>query len=151
MERGGDRGMTTPGFSELAARGLDRLLGDLEQSVMQILWGRGEASVRDVLTTLNGQRGPDRQLAYTTAMTVMSRLVDKSLLERRLVGKAHIYRVLQSRDAYLTHASEQLARQLVADFGDAAIAGFVSVLSGVAPEQLARLQARRTRGAPTRE
>lgn len=120
--------------------GVEKLLGDLEREIMEHLWQRGEVSVRDVLGLLNQQRPADRHLAYTTAMTVMARLADKGLLRRRLVGKAHHYAAALTRDAFLARSSERLARQLVRDFGDAAIASFVEVLQGVAPERLARLR-----------
>jgi predicted transcriptional regulator len=122
--------------------GLDKLLGGLEREVMEILWARGEGSVRSVLEALNAHRAPDHQLAYTTVMTVMARLADKGLLRRTLVGKAHEYEVAESRDAFLARASRDIARQMVQDFGEAAIAGFISVLEGVAPERLAKLRKR---------
>ncbi|MBI2755917.1 MAG: BlaI/MecI/CopY family transcriptional regulator [Chloroflexi bacterium] len=122
--------------------GLDRLLGGLEREIMELLWLRGETSVRDVFEALNARRSEGRQLAYTTVMTVMARLADKGLLARHLVGKAHAYRVTCSRDMFLASASENLARQLVEDFGEAAIAGFVNVLQRVAPERLAALRRR---------
>ncbi len=128
-----------------SAGGLDKLLGELEREIMERMWVRGEASVRDMLHELNASRAEGRQLAYTTVMTVMARLAEKGPLARHLVGQAHAYRVTGSRDAFLARASEDLASQLVADFGDAAIAGFVSVLERVAPERLAALRRRAQR------
>jgi predicted transcriptional regulator len=126
-------------------KALDRLLGELEQEIMQVLWEHSEVSVRDVLETVNARRESSEHLAYTTIMTIMGRLVEKRLLDRRLVGKAHSYKARQSREAFLARASEELARQLVDDFGDVAIASFVSVLQGVAPDRLARLRAKAKR------
>lgn len=120
--------------------GLDKLLGELEREVMEIMWARDGAIVRDVLDELNEHRTRQRRLAYTTVMTVMSRLAEKRLLQRQLVGRTHTYRASSSRDVFLARASEDLARQLLDDFGDAAIAGFVSVLEGVAPDRLAKLR-----------
>lgn len=120
--------------------GLDKLLGELERDVMEIMWARDHAVVRDVLDELNEHRTKQRRLAYTTVMTVMSRLVDKKVLERQLVGRTHTYRARDTRDVFLARASEDLARQLLDDFGDAAIASFVSVLEGIAPDRLAKLR-----------
>jgi predicted transcriptional regulator len=122
------------------SRGLERLLGELEQEIMEVLWEWQEAAVREVLEELNSRRPIPRHLAYTTVMTVMSRLADKGLLRRRLIGRAHTYTVAQSRDLFLAQASDDLAHRMVEDFGEAAIASFVSVLQGVAPERLARLR-----------
>lgn len=70
--------------------------GELEQAVMDILWSRPSAlSVRDVHALL----ATDRELAYTTVMTVLDRLAKKGLLVRNLEGRAWLYRPANSRAA----------------------------------------------------
>ncbi len=125
-----------------AGGALDKLLGELEREIMEVLWVRGSGSVRDVLEALNARRTGDHPLAYTTVMTVMARLAEKGLLRRKLMGKAHAYDVAESREAFLARTSQDLARQMVEDFGDAAVTGFLSVLENVAPDRLARLRHR---------
>ena len=139
------------GLDKQRRQALRRLLGELEQDIMLVLWDRRDASVRDVLELLNSRREPERQLAYTTVMTVMSRLTEKGVLERRLVGKAHTYSAMQTPEAFVAKASDELVRQLVADFGDAAIASFVSILQRVPPERLARLRAQANQRARSRD
>ncbi|MBI4491653.1 MAG: BlaI/MecI/CopY family transcriptional regulator [Chloroflexi bacterium] len=135
--------LTRPG------EGLDKLLGELEREIMEIMWDRGQGSVRDVLETLNASRPEAQRLAYTTVMTVMARLAEKGLLRRARVGKAHAYEAAESREAFLARASQEIARQLVEDFGEVAIAGFLNVLERVAPERLAQLRRRgQSRGEP---
>ena len=129
-------------YSTLAHSGdpLEKLLGELEREIMETMWVREAGSVRDALRVLNGRRTPDRQLAYTTVMTVMSRLAEKGLLTRRLIGKAHEYEAAETREAFLARASQDIARRMVTDFGEAAVAGFLSVLEDVAPDRLAKLR-----------
>ncbi|MBK8460011.1 MAG: BlaI/MecI/CopY family transcriptional regulator [Micropruina sp.] len=61
---------------------------------MDILW-RGEQPlpVRDVQGLLAG----DRELAYTTVMTVLDRLAKKGVVHRDLEGRAWLYRPAISR------------------------------------------------------
>jgi predicted transcriptional regulator len=66
-------------------------LGPLEVAVMEILWGRGECVVRDVVDRL------ERPLAYTTVMTTLDRLYKKGLLERRKYERAFLYRARLTR------------------------------------------------------
>ncbi|MER6176091.1 BlaI/MecI/CopY family transcriptional regulator, partial [Streptosporangium sp. NPDC001681] len=62
-----------------------RGLGDLESTVMERLWSyHRPASVRDVLEDLRRER----DIAYTTVMTVMDKLQKKGLLRRKPVGRA---------------------------------------------------------------
>lgn len=71
--------------NHFAARKKPFELGPLESSVMEILWARGECSVRDVAERL------DRALAYTTVMTTLDRLYKKKLLDRRKSDRAFVY------------------------------------------------------------
>ena len=64
------------------------MLTPLELAIMKSLWRRGEATVRQVQDDLVRER----QLAYTTVMTVMDRLFKKDLVERRKKSRAHVYR-----------------------------------------------------------
>lgn len=106
---------------------------------MELLWQKdGAATVRDVLDDVNARRA--RPVAYTTVMTVMARLVGKGLLRRTLVGAAYRYEVSQSREEFVRQASHDIVADLVDDFGDAAIAGFLDTLDHLNPERVARLR-----------
>src|SRR5260221_12958228 len=74
-------------------------LHELESEVMEQLWSTGEARVRSVMDALNAQASRDR--AYTTYMTVMSRLHEKGLVARRRDGKTDYYRPAYGRDEYM--------------------------------------------------
>lgn len=69
------------------------VLGDLEQHVMAVLWRAQRAlSVREVHELLHYTR----PVAYTTVMTVLDRLAKKDVVERRLDGRAWLYRSTKS-------------------------------------------------------
>jgi predicted transcriptional regulator len=70
-------------------------LGELERSVMDQLWSSPEAqSVRDVHLALTR----NRDLAYTTVMTVLDRLAKKGLVRRERDGRAYLYVPKQTRE-----------------------------------------------------
>lgn len=75
---------------------LERLLGPLEQDVMDVVWRLRDATVRDVHADL----AATREIAYTTVMTTMSRLARKGMLERDTADLAHRYRPALSREQY---------------------------------------------------
>jgi predicted transcriptional regulator len=131
---------------EHAGSGVEKLLGELEHEVMEYIWARGRVPVRAVLEHLNASRPDDRRLAYTTVMTIMARLAEKGVLARHLVGKAHEYQAAETREEFLARSSQEMARRMVEDFGDAAIASFLAVLQDVAPDKVARLRRRGERG-----
>src|SRR6202044_4033958 len=74
-----------------------RRFGELEALIMERLWDRGSpALVREVLDDLRG----DRDLAYTTVMTVMDNLYRKGWLRRERDGRAWRYEPMGARASY---------------------------------------------------
>lgn len=99
------------------------VLGPLESEVMDVLWAADAAMpVREVLAAVNRDRTPP--LAYTTVMTVLSRLAERGVAEREPDGRGYAYR------AAAGSAAEIAVRRLLADYGDAALAPFVDQVSG---------------------
>ncbi len=110
-------------------------LGSLEAKIMRVLWARPEQlmQVKDVLPLLDGD------LAYTTVMTVMSRLHEKGLLRRRRQGRAWAYRAALSREAYVASTMAEALR--VAENRTAALLHFVADLDRAEAAALRRLLA----------
>ena len=97
---------------------LSLVLGPLEAEVMQVLWPAGKPmDVRNVLDAMNESRSTP--LAYTTVMTVMARLAEKEILTRRREGRGFVY------EPAVPNAAAIAVRNVVRDFGDAAVAGLV--------------------------
>ncbi|MGH2452427.1 MAG: BlaI/MecI/CopY family transcriptional regulator [bacterium] len=120
----------------LKGRRLGRVLGGLEAEVMEVLWRRGTASIREVWDEVK-VRHP---VAFNTVMTVMNRLVDKRLLRRNDRRGNYRYSPRVDRQAFLASVSHDVAAALVHEFGDVAVAQFVEVLQEVDPEKLAALE-----------
>jgi len=75
----------------MSRRSLDDL-GDLQKTVMEIVWTLGEASVNQVKTKL-----ARRKLAYTTVLSVMQKLDKAGWLTHREEGRAYVYRPVVTR------------------------------------------------------
>ncbi len=88
---------------------------------MDIIWDRGEVTVRDVHRVLAERRN----IAYTTVMTTMSRLADKGLLRREEGQPAHRYAPLLSRETYARSTVKSVVDWLVNHFRDPAVAYFI--------------------------
>jgi predicted transcriptional regulator len=113
-------------------------LHELEGEVMEQLWSVGESSVRDVMNALNGRSSAKR--AYTTYMTIMTRLQKKGLLLRRREGKTDYYRPACERDAYLATQAQEEVADLVAQYGDLALSSFARQMAALDPGRRRRLQ-----------
>lgn len=82
----------------------------LELRIMQTLWLKGAASIREILESFPGKKRP----AYTTIQTTVYRLEEKSAVRRlKKVGNFHVFEPIISRDA----AEGRLIDDLLALFG----------------------------------
>ena len=113
-------------------------LHELESEIMEEMWRRGEATVRDVQEALNARAEKTR--AYTTLLTVMTRLDGKGLLVRRRTGRLDVYAAALSREAYTRARAEAEVAELLEDFGDLALAHFARHVERLDPERLEQLR-----------
>lgn len=85
-------------------------LSKLELQIMDILWSRGSASIREIQESLMGKR----RSAYTTIQTTVYRLEAKSAVRRvKKVGNFHIFEPAVSREV----AQRKLVDDFLALFG----------------------------------
>jgi predicted transcriptional regulator len=82
-------------------------LGPLEQRLLDALWERKNATVREML-----ENGCD-DLAYTTVMTTLDRLFKKNLLAREAEGRAFRYTPRFTRQELNHEMAGQAFRQLL--------------------------------------
>jgi len=66
----------------------------LELECLKALWTMGEGNVKDVRRALSS----NRNLAYTTVMTVLDRLARKGGVARRKVGRSFVYAPVLRRE-----------------------------------------------------
>lgn len=93
-------------------------LGSAELEVLKVLWERGPSTVRDVLERLHAR---NRRVAYTTVLTVLTRLDQKGMVASDRSEHAYVYRAKVSREK-LTLAR---VRAMVRDLYDGAAAPLV--------------------------
>lgn len=112
-------------------------LGALERAVMDAVWADGgPVTARQVESALS-QRGPTgRALAYTTVLTVLSRLERKGLVHRDTQERAHTYRAAASRQDHVVELIEQALGH--ADDRAAALQHFARSVSPAEAEALRR-------------
>lgn len=115
-----------------AAGGRRRAPGELESTVLAALWSaEGPMTAAQVNERISGG------LAYTTVLTILSRLYDKGVLTRERAGRGYAYAPVEDE---ATHTAEQM-RSLLERGGDraAVLARFVSDLSADDEHLLLRL------------
>ncbi|GAB3654550.1 BlaI/MecI/CopY family transcriptional regulator [Zhihengliuella somnathii] len=114
-------------------------LGDLERSVMDLLWDSPEAatanSLRDSLAHADAADG--RELAVTTVLTVLARLEKKNLVTRERDTRPHRYRAVMSREEHTVDLMNEALGNVMDR--EAVLARFIGGISGDEAAALRRL------------
>ena len=100
-------------------------LGELQKPIMEIVWGMGEATARQVQEQLSQKR----PLAYTSVLSIMQRLEKAGWLRHRTDQRTYVYQPAFSRDQEshrslrhfierVFHGNSQLVIQHLIEQGD---------------------------------
>ncbi len=118
-------------------KGLELRLHDLEATIMDVVWGKQLSSfaVGDVLAILEKQR----DIAYTTVMTTVTRLYEKGILERERDGKRYLYSPKLSREEFLQSTAREVLDEAVG--GHQAMAMLAEKVSEASAGELDDLEA----------
>jgi predicted transcriptional regulator len=91
---------------------LTKLLTPAEAEIMRLVWREGYTTVKQVYRRVSQQR----DLAYTTTMTMMHRLAIKGVLTRQREGLAYIYTPALSEQAFVEARLGDLLGALERDY-----------------------------------
>ena len=101
------------------------VLGELETTVMELLWTEPAQTVTEVERRLLQSRA----IAHTTVLTTLDRLHRKGLLTREKRGKAFVYTPRLSRDEFERGMAEEVLGALLGTFSAPALSAFVDLVS----------------------
>jgi BlaI family penicillinase repressor len=65
-----------------------------ELEILQVIWKKGQCSVRDVHEELT----KNKDAGYTTTLKLMQIMYEKGLVERDTTSKTHLYKALITRE-----------------------------------------------------
>ncbi|MFJ9463121.1 BlaI/MecI/CopY family transcriptional regulator [Viridibacillus arvi] len=116
--------------------GLNRFFGPLEAKIMDILWNDVEMTIKDVQQVLDQEKLTN----FNTVMTVMNRLVDKGILQKRTEGRSSLYKPVLSREDFLNTQSKEMTNELMDEFGNVVVSHMLDALEDVDEDLVAMLE-----------
>lgn len=119
------------------AEGYSKVLGRLEQEILDVLWANGALSGKAVYSNINGTR----DIALTTVLTVIERLAKKGLLKKERAEGIYMYSCAYSREEFASAVSQEVFKGILEISSSGASASFVNILAQSDPEELDRLSA----------
>ncbi len=99
---------------------LEAFLGPLESNIMEAIWASKKTpiTVREVHQVLSEQK----KIAYTTVMSTMDRLFEKSLLKRKIEkgrgGLYYVYWPALEKQKFQKSAVREVLSSLINNFGE---------------------------------
>ena len=115
-----------------AQDGLVKVLGPLETDIMQLVWREKFTTVKKVHKALQ----EERDIAYTTVMTTMTRLAEKGVLNRRRDGLAYIYTPAITKRDFEAMMVRRVLDGLMDDYEEETITYILDYLSEHDPKRV---------------
>ena len=113
------------------------MLGPLEMQIISVLKAKGFSNGRGILTEL---KKANKNIAYTTVSTVLFRLYEKGLVDRKEEryrgGKRYIYYYKNIETEYVNSVMENI----LATFGKPALAHFLEEIDELSDKELEELK-----------
>jgi len=75
-----------------------------ELEILQVLWKKGEATVREV----HDELAKNKAAGYTTTLKLMQIMDEKGLVERDTTSKTHVYKPLLSQEKAQINALDKI-------------------------------------------
>ncbi|MDQ1002748.1 putative transcriptional regulator [Neobacillus niacini] len=110
-----------------SGEGLSRFFGPLEAKILEFLWEGEELSIKEVQQRLEAEK----VVSFNTVMTVMKRLVDKGVLQKRTKGRTSLFKPIQSKTEFLEEQSKKLTENLLDEFGGVVITHMLDSLTDI--------------------
>ncbi|WP_025785282.1 BlaI/MecI/CopY family transcriptional regulator [Sporosarcina sp. D27] len=116
--------------------GLNRFFGPLEAKILDVLWNDGERTIKEVQQVLDKEKPTN----FNTVMTVMNRLTEKGVLQKRSEGRSSLYKPVTSRNEFLNTQSKEMTNELMEEFGTVVVSHMLDALEDVDDDLVAQLE-----------
>jgi len=120
----------------LKKTGLGPLSEELERPLMEILWTKGSMKGRALYEEIHRKR----DIAYTTALTVLDRLSKKGLIKKDRKSGIILFTPAVSRQAYESAVTESLVQKAFEVSPDLAVSAFADMFSKMPKGNLEKLE-----------
>jgi predicted transcriptional regulator len=115
-------------------------LGPLEAEILELVWELGTVTVKDVHDRILAD--PDRELAYASVTTVLTRLTKKGWLECNKQERSFTWQALISKPQAKALQSYEQLNQFLAVSNPDVVAAFADSLDQTSVEQLEAIAAK---------
>lgn len=105
--------------------GLGKVFGCSEQLVLEALWEKGSLTGRGIYEEVCRSK----ELAYTTVLTIVGRMVKKGSVKREKTGGVYVFEAALQKPEFERHVASTVIKGIVEISPARALSAFVDVLS----------------------
>jgi BlaI family transcriptional regulator, penicillinase repressor len=116
-------------------KGLNRLFGELESEVMNLLWKKGPLRGKELHEALRKRK----KTAVTTVLTVLDRLSKKGFVKKNRDSGLTIFSPAVTREEFETRVTSELIKSAYEMCPDCAISAFTDIFSKMKSDELDKL------------
>ena len=117
-------------------KGISSLSDELELPVMEILWTRGTMKGRDLYEEISRTK----DIAYTTALTVLDRLSKKGFIKKDRNSGVILFSARISKETYTCAITGNLVQQAFEMSPDLAVSAFADLFAKMSESDMAKLE-----------
>lgn len=117
-------------------KGISSLSDELGLPLMEILWTRGAMKGRDLYEEIR----LTKNIAYTTALTVLDRLSKKGFIKKDRRSGVILFSARISRETYTSAITKNLVQQAFEMSPDLAVSAFADLFSKMSESDMAKLE-----------
>jgi len=127
----------TPKTMHLSGRGLEKVLGELEAKIMELVWEDGCVTARCVTDKLLKQK---RKLSFNSVMTILNRLVDKKILKKSSQDGMYVFTPTMSREDFSRSVTRDIISSVVKDPALFSVASFTELAKDLDKETIKKTE-----------
>jgi predicted transcriptional regulator len=105
--------------------GLAKIVGSAERPILEVLWEKGPLTGREIYEQV--RKG--KALAYTTVLTLVSRMVKKGSVRRRKVDGLYAYEAALKKAEFEKHVASAVIKGILEVSPSCAVSSFVDIVS----------------------
>ncbi|MEW6456708.1 MAG: BlaI/MecI/CopY family transcriptional regulator [Acidobacteriota bacterium] len=104
---------------------MEKILGKLEKSILETLWERDGICGREIYQKIS----KNKEIAYTTVLTVLDRMVKKGIVDRKKVDNIYLYYPSMKKEEFERFVTSNIIKGIFDIAPSQAISTFADILS----------------------
>ena len=115
--------------------GIEKIISAADRPILEVLWQKGALTGREIYDEVCKRK----ELAYTTVLTLVSRMLKKGSVRRRKVDDLYVYEAVLKKSEFERDVASAVIKGIFEISPSCAVSAFVDVLCKVDESELDKI------------